>query len=341
MKTKNMSLSRNLRNQMEPMWGLGAPFVILLALLFFQSNSAANADSLTVTGGTISMDVSTNGASFPSGIWASNGKVGIGTTTPAYTLTVVGNTRTDSVILKVSGDSCYQLAVDAEGVITRTHVSCTNGTIIGHTVTANGNAAINTVTSKIGGASGYFPDSSDYLSMPDGSDWDFGTGNFTIEGWVYVTSSSTNGTIASQGQSDLSFNVSTYGGSNPGAYFAVSFDGTTWAYANYTTSLSTNQWHHLALVRNGNQFTGYADGVGTNLINSASAVHNSAASLIIGAQNGASLYGYLDEVRISKEIARYTSNFTPPTNPFSCQDANATLLLHMDSSTVFTDSSGC
>src|SRR6266498_2903802 len=129
-----------------------APIAIMVGVIFFQSNFLANADSLTVTGGTISMDVSTNGASFPSGIWASNGKVGIGTTTPAYTLTVVGNTRTDSVIVKASGDSCYQLAVDAEGVITRTHVSCTNGTIIGHTVTANGNAAINTVTSKIGGA---------------------------------------------------------------------------------------------------------------------------------------------------------------------------------------------
>jgi hypothetical protein len=162
-----------------------------------------------------------------------------------------------------------------------------------------------------------------------------------VEGWFYASSNSTNGYIASQGQSDLSFNVSTYGGgSHPGAYFAVSFDGSEWAYADLTTTLALNQWHHLALVRHGNDFTGYADGVGTPLITSSSAIHNSSATLKIGENGG--VYGYLDEVRISKGVARYTDDFDPgELRPFSCQDSDTKLLLHMNSSTGFTDSSGC
>ena len=50
-----------------------------------------------------------------------------------------------------------------------------------HTVTANGNAQIDTDQSKFGGASGLFDGTGDYLSIPDSADWDFGTGDWTID----------------------------------------------------------------------------------------------------------------------------------------------------------------
>ncbi len=339
--------NQNTKDRLLALGMTAAPIAIMVGVIFFQSNFLANADSLTVTGGSISMDVSTNGATFPSGTWDSNGKVGIGTASPAFNLTVVGDTKTDSVILKSgTGNNCYKIVVDDDGIENKTHVSCSNGSLIGHVVTANGDTEIDVGVSKFGGASGVFYKDSDNATSTDSADWDFGNGDFTVEGWVYATSTATNGYIASQGQGDLSFNVATYGGgSNMGAYFAFSYDGSNWAYANYTTTLSLNTWHHLALVRKGNVFTGYADGVGTTLATNPSAINNSAANLIIGGQGGAtgaSLYGNIDEVRITKGVARYTANFDASTlRPFSCQDSNTKLLLHMDSSTVFTDSAGC
>lgn len=56
--------------------------------------------------------------------------------------------------------------------------------VTGHTVTANGNAQIDTAQSKFGNASGLFDGTGDYLTIPDHADWNFGTGNFTIDAWI-------------------------------------------------------------------------------------------------------------------------------------------------------------
>jgi len=57
-----------------------------------------------------------------------------------------------------------------------------------HTVTAYGNAQIDTAQSKFGGASGLFDGAGDYLSTPDSEDWNFGSGDFTIDFWVRFNS---------------------------------------------------------------------------------------------------------------------------------------------------------
>jgi hypothetical protein len=79
-----------------------------------------------------------------------------------------------------------------------------------------------------------------------------------------------------------------------------------------------------------------------------SSIFNSTGLLRVGSRDpatGSPLYfnGWIDEVRISKGIARWTSNFTPPTAPYSVDDPNTVLVLHADgadASTTFTDSSG-
>lgn len=220
-----------------------------------------------------------------------------------------------------------------------------------HTMTANGGAVTETGTVKIGTAAGQFTDTSvwaDYLTTPDSTDWTFGTGDFTIEGWAYATAASTNGFIWAHddypAENDRSIYLTTYGGgTNAGLTMRVSLDGSTWANSNAPITTTINAWHHYAVVRHGTDFSVYLDGTGASQLTSSSAVHDSAASIMIGdIPAAAGLRGYIDEVRVSN-IARYTANFTPSTTAFTC-DANTVLLLHMDGTnggTSFPDSSSC
>jgi hypothetical protein len=84
-------------------------------------------------------------------------------------------------------------------------------------------------------------------------------------------------------------------------------------------SVSTGTWYHFAIARSGGTVTLYLNGtsLGTVLDKDFS---NSGGQLTIGADDntgGAALNGWMDEIRISKGIARWTANFTPPTSPYS------------------------
>jgi hypothetical protein len=91
-----------------------------------------------------------------------------------------------------------------------------------------------------------------------------------------------------------------------------------------TTTLATNTWYHLALARTGIATKMFLNGVqeGPTFANDS---YNYVAP--IGTHPFFGIYGLdgtsygwignMDEIRISKGIARWTSNFTPPTVPYS------------------------
>jgi hypothetical protein len=216
----------------------------------------------------------------------------------------------------------------------------------GHTVTANGNAQISTTQSKFGGASMYFDGNGDYLSLPnDQNSFDFGTGDFTIECWVYWQGGG--GNLFSQRHA--------YNNNNTGMTFRTStLNKFSFFYGNglgaFTTSsgsLTQNTWIHVALTRNGNTFTMWVNGQsdGTNTI-SATMIYYPP---VIGRVQGLGVEyfnGYLDDFRITKGVARYTGNFNPPTvelpDPSDPDFSNVSLLLHgngTNGSTTFRDSS--
>jgi hypothetical protein len=190
------------------------------------------------------------------------------------------------------------------------------------TVTAAGNAQISTAQSKFGGASIAFDGTGDVLTIPDNSVFDFGSGNFTIEGWIYQATPTTGlrllyakRTIPSPGISNVAVAV------NGGTMTAWAASGTaSWDIVNGVTfgAATTNTWTHFAVVRNGTAFTGYLGGVGTSLGTSSATIINTASSVSIGGDtDGTSAFaGYIDDLRITKGVARYTANFTPPTAPF-------------------------
>jgi len=190
------------------------------------------------------------------------------------------------------------------------------------TVTAVGNAQISTTESKFNGSSLKFDGTGDYLGLGvNNPDYAFGSGDFTVEGWVYPID--TSASVFFGGQSDLA----TKSGSSYGFFLYPSGDGTSLYIGSGNKSINSpnppiNQWSHVAFVRNGTNFTSFLNGtivstradIGTSAVNVGSVTYQAT----IGAfPNGSNDFnGYIDDFRITKGVARYTSNFTPPTQPF-------------------------
>jgi hypothetical protein len=223
------------------------------------------------------------------------------------------------------------------------------------TVTVNGNAQISTTESKFNGSSLKFDGNGDYIDADASSpDFELGSDDFTIETWVLFNSNSPNdGCIISKHAPFTPHWVEIRLGSTQGAIITqVSFDGTSWGMSYQSTDLvATNTWYHIALVRSGSVFTTYIDGVANGTASSASSISNNTSyPLRLGARGNADqpLDGYIDDLRITKGVARYTSNFTPPSQPF-LNTSNIVingLVLNLDaatypgSGTTWSDSSG-
>lgn len=182
------------------------------------------------------------------------------------------------------------------------------------TVTAYGNARISTAQSKFGGASAYFDGAGDYLNVPINDDFRFGTGDFTIECWVYLNS------ISVAHQLFDGCGVGGDGGRFAAFAWYIDTNATLKVFANATNIIATSAtvpaatWTHVACVRASGVMSLYIGG-----IQSASVAYtsdNTVGGCSIGAYvNGGMgnwFNGYIDDYRITKGFARYTSNFAPP-----------------------------
>jgi len=201
-----------------------------------------------------------------------------------------------------------------------------------HTVTAVGNAQVDTAQKKFGTGSALFDGSGDYLNVPDSTDWDLGTDDFTIDFWVRF-----NSLAGGQGFCSRYTDGSSY------FYFAMEVGlirlrdyvgGDVIDLQFGTPSLSTDTWYHFAVVRNGNNFKFFIDGIqfGSTLTSS-SAFINRSDELRVGAFGGFYyMNGWIDEFRFSNGIARWTSNFTPPTEEYTENKAEINETVTIDDS---------
>ena len=215
----------------------------------------------------------------------------------------------------------------------------------GKTVTTNGNAQIDTAQGKFGGASGYFDGSGDYLTVPDSDDWNFGSEDFTIDFWVRFNTLPSVDEMQIFDQNTDIYNRWSFYRTLGGAWrFDVWDAGVAAISISGSSSISTETWYHISLVRSGNNFYLFQDGTQIGTTSSSLAALNFTGSLSIASTLTVSpryLDGWLDEVRISKGIARWTSDFTPTTEAYTSDNCTK-LLLHFDGSdgsTSFTDSS--
>jgi len=202
--------------------------------------------------------------------------------------------------------------------------SYTDASSSNHSVTNNGNTFSNS-TKKLGSHSTYFSGSS-YLTLPDSDDWNVGSGEFTVDLWYRFT------------EDKFTCFVSQYTmgqNSNNGWNFAYRSDSHKLMFnysntgSNHTTKESAvwnptlDTWYHLALVRSGDTYIFFADGqnIGSGALTGT--IYDSSRSLFIGSNDynfstGGYWYphGYMDELRIVKGVAKWTSNFTPPTSEY-------------------------
>ena len=185
------------------------------------------------------------------------------------------------------------------------------------TVTTVGDAQISTAQSKFGGASLAFDGTGDYLTITDSNAFEFGSGDYTIELWFYmlaVPGVSSYALFGGLSGKNFYFGVTTQSG--VGTYL-VSYDGLSELNQNSGALLVAGAWYHAAHCR--------SNGTARLFLNGQVVRSGPFASITgtTGYQVGASYfysiarwYGYIDDLRITKGVARYTSNFTPPTAPF-------------------------
>jgi len=186
-----------------------------------------------------------------------------------------------------------------------------------HTVTAIGNAQVDTSEKKFGTGSGLF-DGNDYLSIPDDAGFDFGSGDFTLECWCYVTNTASRTIMSKWTTGQLSWFL---GAGAAGMGFYISTSGGNVILACPLASWpSTNTWFHIAVCRDGADLRLFVDGTqsGSTYNISTTAIHNGSGIVTIGDDQNVNpgFYGQIDDVRITKGVARYTANFTPPTAAF-------------------------
>ena len=211
-------------------------------------------------------------------------------------------------------------------------------------------AQITTAVKKFGTGSVEFNGTSDYLNIPNKSQWDLSSADFTIEAWAYADTLGSYNSIIGQwpnggGSNSNSFVLETVG-SEMRFYFC---SGTNLAY-NSLGAISTGSWDHWAVTREGTTLRGFKNGTLVFTNASFGGMNNAPSDITVGGNVAGAGYwdGYIDDLRITKGVARYTANFTAPTaalptvagTPTDSNFSNVSLLLNGDGtngSTTFTD----
>jgi hypothetical protein len=229
--------------------------------------------------------------------------------------------RKDSVAATDTNIREVSLLLHGNG--TNGSTTITDSSLTPKTVTAVGNAQISTAQSKFGGASIAFDGAGDYATIPAGPSFDYTSTDFTWEAWVRFNNiSGIQAIIADANFSTgsgrglllrlFSQKLGVAGYNNSNSPFVLVGD---------LTNISINTWYHLAFARSGNNYRVFLNGAqeGATVTNSTNLVYASNTLYLGGWEGFAGLRdfnGYIDDLRITKGVARYTANFTPPTAPF-------------------------
>lgn len=224
-------------------------------------------------------------------------------------------------------DSYTKLMLHANG--TDASTTFTDDSANGYTVTPSGNAQIDTAQSKFGGASALFDGSGDYLSIADNANWQLDAGNgspFSIDFWIRPHASPIYQDIIGQPYDGPSNKWTLYVlGST--IYFYIVTGGSATLQFHCAFTYSADTWYHIELTRvdNTNAATGwriFINGVGQTLTKDSGnwngSIPNVASSLVIAKTiSFGDFNGWIDELRLSKGIARHTSDFTPESSEYS------------------------
>jgi hypothetical protein len=200
-------------------------------------------------------------------------------------------------------------------------LKCDNAGIVDATgkndLVTYGNAQVSTTQKKYGTGAMYFDGTGDYLTLPPDDIFKFGTGDFTVEGWVNQSANNTYSVFLEIGEhltsAGIIFLVNNASARSASVFSAAFFGGETLP--------ALSQWYHVAWVRSTGVLKIYVDGVSTGSVAFTNNISSNTTTIGYSrstvASSGYYLNGYIDDLRITKGLARYTANFTPPTAPLT------------------------
>jgi hypothetical protein len=205
----------------------------------------------------------------------------------------------------------------SSGLTTGTdYASYIKGSGTAKTITNNGVSIASTASHY--GSAAFFNGSTQYLSIADSDDFNFGSGNFTIECWINpsttVNTTSYRRILSQQqlvGGGNWIFRLD-----NQGVFQTNFYDGSNSVTLTTGARIDTlGQWTHIAVVRNGNTLANYINGVCAGIATNMSiTIPDISATIEVGRYVGGSEYyvGYLQDLRVYKGVAKYTGGFDVP-----------------------------
>ena len=191
--------------------------------------------------------------------------------------------------------------------------------------------ALSNGTGYFGPSSLYNPANSYFCFQSPVTDFDFGSGDFTIDWWEYRLDAADSRPIGCRNVDGTVYQPWMIYSSGGSVLFYASSNNASWDICNGMSvgTITAGVWTHRAIVRKGSTFYGFKDGVLQATATSAVAMRagNAGSGPMIGLWVATSTYyyynGHIDEFRISKGIARWIANFTKPAIPYA-PDAPAT-----------------
>jgi hypothetical protein len=186
-----------------------------------------------------------------------------------------------------------------------TNAAITDGTM-DNVLETVGNAQVSTSVVKYGSGSIAFDGTGDYLDIPSIINAQFGTGDFTIEGWLYLNSLAATQVLfefrAASGVTYGQVYITTGGVLR---YYLPTDVGTS-------NTFGTGAWTHFAITRASGILRMFIGGVQGYSATYTTAMDATRFRIGADVSGTSALNGYLDDVRITKGVARYITNFTPP-----------------------------
>jgi hypothetical protein len=191
----------------------------------------------------------------------------------------------------------------------------------GKTWSAVNNAQIDTAQSKFGNGSLLCDGTGDYITTPDHADFVLGSGSWTMDCWLRLNADEDSLLFGQFEDANNEFQIF-YSQTNS-KIFCYQYEGGAFIwYFECAWNPSTATWYHLAVVRDGNNtplifINGTSQSVTENTaISGKTAADLAGLAYIGGKAAGNDLNGWIDEMRFSKGIARWTANFSPPAEPY-------------------------
>lgn len=179
-------------------------------------------------------------------------------------------------------------------------------------------ASISTAQSVFGPSSGLFANG--IVTAPNGPDFQFGTGDFTIDCWLRPTAAITNFQEFVSKGAGLQMYLNT--GNVVGVAMSVNNSAASYFINQQFGTIVPNTWTHVAFVKQGNVYSGYVNGVRGMAVTNANSMGTGLDVFMLGDWSGRGSFpypymGYMDELRVVKGLALFSgASFAVPTEPY-------------------------